>query len=206
MSKKINTMYFGEKNLLDIKPIPDVNGLYIGEIGVVFDHSRYRMCGVFDDNYREVVPFGVLHPVFGTRVVNENTVILDCSSTGSLFDFWHQSGYDSFGSILLIRDGEEFKHVYTSNASIMYVTHDMVYGANFDDFGDYSNKNYIIRTFEYNYKENKLVNSVEFDGRATITGDLALYFNEAIMPYPSKMHRMVKVGNVDNKTLYEFYR
>ena len=209
MNKKINTKYFGEKNLLDIKKIPYIDELYIGEINATINHSRYRICGIFDDKYREVVPFGMLHIVFGTRVVNDNVVIIDCySGRGYCYDSWHHSDINEGGSLLLMKDNEGFKHVYTSNASYIYVTHDMLYGANFEDFvRKNGEKDYTIKTFEYNYKENKLISIEKIkDNRADITGELLLYFAEKIKPYPDKMLRLEKVGNLKGKDLYEFHR
>ena len=89
MLKKINTQHFGEKNLLLTQNIPYAYGLFYGEISINSQGSRIRVRGIFDDKGREVVPFGVLKNLAGTRVVNENIVILDCKTYGSIFDHWH---------------------------------------------------------------------------------------------------------------------
>ena len=205
MFNKINTQQYGEKNLLVTQNIPHTYGLYYGEVSVTSNGSRFRAKGIFDDKGREVVPFGLLNDLVGTRVVNENIVILDSTTYGSRYGYWHHSSDNRYASYLLMKDHEGFKLVYTSDAAVIQVTHNMIYGANFEDYGE--KYDYRIRTFEYNYQENKMIDRAQIDNwRAGLDGELALYFMEKITPYPEKAHRLIKVGDINGETLYKIER
>ena len=205
MKKKINTKNFGEKNLLGLEPISGTNELFVGEISVNKNGSRFRLKGIIDNNYKEVVPFGDLHRMIGTRIVNDNIVIIDCVSVAGCYDIgWR----DEYGSLLLMKENGEFKLEYNSNATIMYVTNDMLYGANYDASEEeaycqqYDDTSYPINSFEYNYQDNCLVNVERIDG--TSQDELQAYFYSKILPYPDKMLKLKPVGISNDKRTYGY--
>ena len=205
--KKINTKGFGPKNLLEQNPIDGTDELFIGEISYNHEGSRYRLRGIIDKNYREVVPFGELHRVIGTRIVNDNIVIIDCVSVAGNYDIgWD----DDYGSILLMRDNEGFKIAYNSNASIMYATNNMLFGANYEApsvdvyLQQYADTSYPVETFEYDYVDNCLINREKL-GEVT-TSQIQEYFYSKLLPYPDKMGRFEDVGTINGKYAYLFKR
>ena len=204
---KIDTKKYGEKNLLEKKPINGTNELFIGEISHNSGGSRYRVQGILDQNYREVVPFGELHRMIGTRIINDSIVIIDCVAVaGECNVGW----CDEYGSLLLMKHNGEFKIAYNSNASIIYATENMLYGANYEASAEdaycqqYCDTSYPVETFEYDYKNDCLINQEKLGDVSE--SQIQAYFYSKILPYPNKMLKLKKMGEIGNQNMYQFKR
>ena len=186
---KVETWYYGSREILDSKKVREDIDLYIGEI-VVCEH---RIKGVINSDGTEIVPFRWQGTgEFITRIIDDDTVIFDYMTTDN---GWVKR--ERCGSFLCVRkDDGKFTRIYISSAAVILATNDMLYGANFDIRPKTSFVHDLrcsTKTFEYNYKTKEIVASKEFGKFAYLNGELQEYLCSKLFPYSESVHNLDKV-------------
>ncbi len=170
--RRIDTKNFGLKNLLGEEAIEDT-GLYIGAVS----DNKTKKYGVIDELDREVIPFGNIPKILGIRVISRTTVIIDY-----IVAYGTVAGRVLGSYLCKFKDGE-FK-VYNSNAAVMLVNENKMYGANFLGTDSiYYGLEYPVQTFEYDYKKGIVENKETLDQYSFLNGGLQKYLLTQYLPY-----------------------
>lgn len=176
--KKVNTQFFGPKNILKKEKIEGTD-LYIAEI-----YSDFRRRGIINEDGEEVVPFGTLYHLIGTRLIDENHLIIDrVVDTHFVFGAL-------LGSYLCHKVNGKFELLYNSNAAILLVNEKMILGANFVTGREREyHIDYPLQSFEYNYKTRQLDEQKNFNNLAYANGELLEYLMKRYLPYEEEYHK-----------------
>lgn len=180
---KIQTIYFGEQDLLSKVPVKGSDGLFIGRINTPIGIK----IGIIEKDNSEVIPFGEIYELLGIKMLAPFIAVVD--KTGPLFypGVW----INTKGSVLCIKGrlneelAEHFFSVYDSNAAFFNIDDTNLAGASFDG----SHQEGPVYAFTFNYKTGA-ARSRFFDYELYERGDVAAYLNKEVSPETALSRRL----------------